>query len=29
MPAEMVAIATERLAAITTAWQEVAKERGI
>jgi DnaJ like chaperone protein len=27
MPAEMVAIANERLAAITTAWNEIAKER--
>jgi len=29
MPAEMVAIANERLAAITTAWHEIARERGL
>jgi hypothetical protein len=29
MPPEMVATANERLAAITTAWQEIAGERGI
>ena len=29
MPAEMVAIANERLAAITTAWNEIARERGL
>ncbi len=29
MPAEMVSVANERLAAITTAWQEVVKERGL
>ena len=29
MPAEMVAIANERLAAINTAWQQIATERGL
>lgn len=29
MPPEMVAIANERLSAITTAWNEIARERGI
>mgnify|MGYP006189038969 FL=1 len=27
MPPEMVAVANDRLAAITTAWQEIARER--
>lgn len=29
MPAEMVAVANDRLAAITTAWNEIARERGL